>query len=107
MTKYGILETDVDKDAMNRDVDVYRLSNSYNVNEKITIPTYDELHISASQSSQSSLLNTHTKDAEDIEANIAQKQVEGVESNIVVEVVQKGYILHERVIRPAMVIVSQ
>jgi molecular chaperone GrpE len=32
--------------------------------------------------------------------------VEGIEENTVVEVLQKGFLLHDRLIRPAMVVVS-
>ncbi len=38
---------------------------------------------------------------------MAMQPVEGVEPNTVVTVVQKGYSLNERLVRPAMVIVSQ
>lgn len=37
---------------------------------------------------------------------VMQEEVEGVEANVVVEELQKGYILKDRVIRPAMVKVS-
>lgn len=37
---------------------------------------------------------------------VMQEEVEGVEANIVVEELQKGYVLKDRVIRPAMVKVS-
>jgi molecular chaperone GrpE len=38
---------------------------------------------------------------------MSMQEVEGVEPNTVVSVIQKGYLLHERLIRPAMVIVSK
>ena len=38
---------------------------------------------------------------------IGQEKQDDVESNIVVKEVQKGFLLHDRVIRPAMVIVSE
>lgn len=41
------------------------------------------------------------------EQAILQEKVEGVESNIVVEVLQKGYMLKDRVLRAAMVKVSE
>ena len=37
---------------------------------------------------------------------VAQESREGTDSNIVLKVMQKGYQLHDRVIRPAMVVVS-
>lgn len=43
LVKYGILETDIEKDSLNRDVEVYSLAKGYNINEKIEIPTYEEL----------------------------------------------------------------
>ena len=45
------------------------------------------------------------------DANFAQaimmEKVEGVESGIVIEVLQKGYVLKDRILRPAMVKVSE
>jgi molecular chaperone GrpE len=38
---------------------------------------------------------------------VAQKTVADAESNTVVEELQRGYMLHERVLRPAMVVVAQ
>lgn len=43
LAKYGILETSSQKDSLNRDVEVYALSKGYNPNEKIDLPTFDEL----------------------------------------------------------------
>lgn len=43
LAKYGILETCAEKDSLNRDVEVYGLSKGYNPNEKLEIPTFDEL----------------------------------------------------------------
>lgn len=36
-----------------------------------------------------------------------QKEVEGIKDNIVLEEYQKGYMLHDRLLRPAMVVVSK
>ena len=36
-----------------------------------------------------------------------QEKKEGVESGIVIEVLQKGYLLKDRILRPAMVKVSE
>ncbi len=38
---------------------------------------------------------------------IGQEKQDDVESNVVIKEVQKGFLLHDRVIRPAMVIVSE
>lgn len=38
---------------------------------------------------------------------IGQEEVDGVESNVVIKEVQKGFLLFDKVIRPSMVIVSQ
>lgn len=37
---------------------------------------------------------------------VSTQQVEGTESNIVLEEYQKGYMMHDRLLRPAMVVVS-
>ena len=44
---------------------------------------------------------------ESIHQAVATEEVEGTDSNIVVEVFQKGYMLKDKVIRPAMVKVSK
>ena len=38
---------------------------------------------------------------------ISQEEKEDVESNVVISVMQKGYMLHDKLIRPAMVSVSK
>ena len=38
---------------------------------------------------------------------VSQEEREGVEEGVVLQVMQRGYLLHDRVIRPAMVIVSK
>ena len=38
---------------------------------------------------------------------IMQEKKEGIESGIVIEVLQKGYVLKDRILRPAMVKVSE
>ena len=38
---------------------------------------------------------------------IMQEKKDGVESGIVIEVLQKGYVLKDRILRPAMVKVSE
>ena len=43
LTKYGILQSGADKDSYGRDMEVYSLSKSYNPNEKINLPTFEEL----------------------------------------------------------------
>jgi len=43
MVKYGILETQNEVDSWNRDIEIYSLSKSYNPNEKIELPTFEEL----------------------------------------------------------------
>lgn len=42
-----------------------------------------------------------------LEQAIMQEKVEGVESGVVIEVLQKGYLLKDRILRPAMVKVSE
>ena len=42
-----------------------------------------------------------------LEQAIMQEKVEGVESGVVIEVLQKGYVLKDRILRPAMVKVSE
>ena len=42
-----------------------------------------------------------------LEQAIMQEKVEGKESGIVIEVLQKGYVLKDRILRPAMVKVSE
>lgn len=42
-----------------------------------------------------------------LEQAIMTEKVEGVESGIVIEVLQKGYVLKDRILRPAMVKVSE
>lgn len=43
LVRYGILETDIEKDSMNRDIEVFSLSRNYNPNEKFEIPSYAEI----------------------------------------------------------------
>jgi molecular chaperone GrpE len=43
----------------------------------------------------------------DFHQAMSMQERDDVEPNTVVTVVQKGYLLHERLIRPAMVIVSK
>ena len=43
LAKYGLLETDTGKDSYGRDMEVYSLAKSYNPNEKLEIPTYEDL----------------------------------------------------------------
>ena len=38
---------------------------------------------------------------------ISMQEIEGAESNSVVEVMQKGFVLNDRLIRPAMVVVAK
>lgn len=42
-----------------------------------------------------------------LEQAIMQEKVEGVESGVVIEILQKGYLLKDRILRPAMVKVSE
>ena len=42
-----------------------------------------------------------------LEQAIMQEKVEGVESGVVIEILQKGYLLKDRILRPAMVQVSE
>jgi hypothetical protein len=43
LCKYGLLETSTGQDYYNRPIELYNLSKSYRSNEKITIPTFEEL----------------------------------------------------------------
>ncbi len=70
LVRYGILETINEPDNWNRDMVVYRLSKSYNPNEKINIPLFEELSNIAlipSETSISSEPSTPTERIEDIE----------------------------------------
>ncbi|MBQ2079860.1 MAG: nucleotide exchange factor GrpE, partial [Erysipelotrichaceae bacterium] len=42
-----------------------------------------------------------------LEQAIMQEKREGVESGIVIEILQKGYVLKDRILRPAMVKISE
>jgi len=76
LAKYGILESSVGRDRYDRDVTVYSLSGSYDKNEILNLPSFDELcRISSvssvsevsSVSSVSSVSEKKQKDAEDTE----------------------------------------
>lgn len=43
LTSYGILQTIIEKDSWNRDIEIYSIAQSYKPNEKIDIPTFEEL----------------------------------------------------------------
>jgi len=43
LVKYGILQTETGTDSYNRDIEVYSLSKAYNPNERLDIPTFEEL----------------------------------------------------------------
>jgi len=72
LSNYGLLEVSVEKDSMNRDMEVYSLSKSFSPNQKIELPTYEELCQNASISSLSTIptlssLSTLSRDSEDTE----------------------------------------
>lgn len=43
LVKYGILETETEKDSLNRDIEKFKMSGAYNPNERLEIPTFKEL----------------------------------------------------------------
>lgn len=43
LAKYGILQSETDKDSYGRDLEVYSLSKSYNPNEKLEIPHFKDI----------------------------------------------------------------
>lgn len=43
LLKYGLLESSIQKDSLNRDLEVFSISKSFKPNEKIDIPTYEEI----------------------------------------------------------------
>jgi hypothetical protein len=43
LVRYGILQTNIEKDSWNRDIEIYSLSKSYNPKDKLEIPTFEEL----------------------------------------------------------------
>jgi len=43
LTKYGLLNSDIGKDSLNRDLEIYYLSSSYNSNQKVNIPSYKDI----------------------------------------------------------------
>lgn len=43
LAKYGLLEESIEKDSLNRDMEVFSISKSYNPNEKLELPTYEEI----------------------------------------------------------------
>jgi len=40
---YGLLEDSLEKDSWNRDMEVFSITKGYNPNEKLEMPTYEEL----------------------------------------------------------------
>jgi hypothetical protein len=93
LVKYGILETTTRKDSLNRDLEVYRLSKTYNPNEKIELPTYEELCRNNEVSSVSSVSDISSVSSvsgviEDTEVIEVQKGIEDSAENLIVEVVK-------------------
>lgn len=43
LVRYGILETNIEKDTWNRDMEVYSLSKSYQPQDNLKLPTYEEI----------------------------------------------------------------
>lgn len=58
LVSYGILQTGTEKDSLNRDREIYCLSRQYNPNEKLEIPTYQELCRKTEISAKSSTTET-------------------------------------------------
>lgn len=52
LVSYGILQTFLGKDTLNRDIKYYCLDGSYNPNEKIEIPTFEELKCRISKTTE-------------------------------------------------------
>ncbi|MEI6732167.1 MAG: hypothetical protein WCK90_05840 [archaeon] len=67
LVRYGILTTQIEKDVLNRDMVVYAINKSYAHNQKLNLPTFQELDVNvaipASTSSETSL-NLNTEDTE-------------------------------------------
>lgn len=60
LTKYGILKTNIEKDSLNRDIDIYSLSDGFDISQTINIPKYNQLCSFASVSSTSTLTTIST-----------------------------------------------
>lgn len=54
LCNYGLLENSIQKDTWNRDLVVYSLAKTYNPNEKINIPTFEEINRITSKPSEPS-----------------------------------------------------
>ncbi len=70
LTKYGILETDTEMDSMNREIEVFMLSRTYNPNEKFEIPTYQQI-------SENSLVSLQSLIALPTLTSLPSQQTEG------------------------------
>jgi hypothetical protein len=84
LVKYGILQTETGTDSYNRDIEVYSLSKAYNPNERLEIPTFEELCKKSlisleSYSTLTSLIplasEEDSKDSEDIKPKKSLKEV--------------------------------
>ena len=43
LARYGILQTSTEKDSLNRDITAYSLNKSYKINEKLNLPSYEQI----------------------------------------------------------------
>lgn len=72
LVRYGILTTKIEKDVLNRDIVVYMINKSYAHNQKLNLPTFDELDritaISAFTTSETSVTKRVVEDIEVKEA---------------------------------------
>jgi len=84
LVKYGLLESGVGKDSYGRDMEVYSLSKSYNPNQKIKLPTSEEIcrNTTTSKVSKTSIISStsitssqNKRDVEDVEHVIPEKRI--------------------------------
>jgi hypothetical protein len=71
LVKYGLLESMTDLDSLNREMEVFCLAKSYNPNEQINIPLYEELCIISeapkiSELNETTKINEISKDTSDV-----------------------------------------
>ena len=69
--------------------------------------TYDQLIVALKNEGVEEIDCLNKKFDPNLEQAIMQEKKEGVESGLVIEVLQKGYMLKDRILRPAMVKVSE
>lgn len=86
LVRYGILETQSEKDSLNRDIEVYSLAQSYNPNERLEIPTFETLQKCLTNFSNITNLNNFSnlnnsekgRDIKDVKVIKAIKDIENL-----------------------------